>query len=423
MPAKIMTMDEFIEHQGSSGGSGTVLKWREDGSIDVLLHPQAPFVSLWSSSWFTVIKDRETSADKLIFTRFNSYEDEDTVLKKQRFRGDEGEYKVQYPWHSESVSYYGARQHPPVICPFSLLIEWVREHIEAEYIPKDQTIGWLDQIFDIDVPQGGDENATVIHAGGFCNILRSDDLDNDEKAQVRRAGIQLNEAYKEDGKPRMQYVGVVVPYKKPGDGAAVFIEAEALGKAFKKHILDLRDDNEDPRKHPIVFRWKYDDTKSFSAKYDVSVRRNDPILDEHKAALAAEYPKEKLERIIADSNLVELRRSMERWWCHQVIPPWDAIFAPAMKAYEGKPQTKAPEDFDTESAGKGDDKPQGSSEAGGDEEEYACEHCEKPMKGTDSTCPHCGATYDANGVMTPPAPKEAAKPAGRRSRGAAAKSG
>lgn len=449
MPAKVMSMDEFLEHQGSSSGSGTVLKWRDDGQIDVLLHPKAPFVSLWSSSWFAIVKDRETGNDKLIFTRFNSYEDEDAVLKKQRFRGDDGEFHVKYPWHDKSVTYYGARQHPPVICPMSLLIEWVREHIEGEHVPDDQVIGWLDRIFDVDVPKGGDENAAVVHAGGFCNLLRDDDMDDKEKAEVRRAGIRLNEAFREDAKPRMQYVGCVVPYKKPSEGAAVFIEAEALGKAFKKHILDLRDDKRDPRQHPVVFRWKYDEKESFSRKYDVSVRHSDPITDDHLKVLAADYPKEKLERIIADSNLVELRQSFERWWCHKVVPPWDLIFQPAMTAYAGKPQASAPEDFDAKQfEGKAEPGPDrslvqasgpaptivgkeelvakpplvdGSANVG--EEEYECEHCKGAMRGTDLTCSHCGATYDpVTGAMTPPLPKEVAKPAGRRTRGSATKS-
>ena len=59
-------------------------------------------------------------ADKIIFTRFNSYED-DSVLKRARFRGDgkKDDDAHKYPWQSEALNYYGIRENPPVVCPRS----------------------------------------------------------------------------------------------------------------------------------------------------------------------------------------------------------------------------------------------------------------------------------------------------------------
>lgn len=414
MAAKEMSMDDFLAHQGSSGGGGSVLDWKEDGQVSVLLHPKAPFYALWSSSWYRIGKDRDSGKQKLFFGRFNSFEDEE-LLKKQRMRGDDGEFEVQYPWHDRPTSYYGARKFPPQVCPFSLLIEWVREMIETD------KIGWTDRIFDIDVEGGGDESATIIHAGGFTGLFKADELDDKEKAVLRKAHIQLNEAYREEGKPRMQYAGVVIPYAKPSEGPTIFIEAESLGKAFKKHINDLRDDKKDPRYNPVVFVWKYDDSKSFAAKYDVSVRHSEPITEEHQAALAKDYPKEALDRIVGDSNLVELREGFERWWCHDVIPPWDMIFKPAMEKFKGQPCTKSPEEAkESKSEGASDKSDNGSSAPASNENDelYECEHCHGEMAAV-PVCPHCGATYDEAGNMTPPPPKEEPKPAGRRTRGSA----
>lgn len=427
MSAKAMSMEEFLEHTGSDYGGGSVMQWREEGHVDVLLHPSAPFYSVWSHGWFSIYKDRETGKDKIGFTRFNSYEDEKAVLKKQRFRGGDNEFEVQYPWNLDPIAYYGSRKFQPRICPFSLLLEWVREQID-----HTQAISWTDRIFDIDTKEG-DENSVVLHAGGFTGLFSSRDLTDEEKVILKKAGIHRNESFKEEGKARMQYVMCVVPYAKPGDGPIVAIEAEALGKKFKKHITDLRDDKRDPRTQPVVFRWKYDEDKEFSDKYDVAVRVNDPISDECKAALATEYPADKLERIIADSNLVALRNSFEMWWCHKVIPPWDLIFKPSMEFYKGKANALPPvergaeepnsDDEDDSDEGEGE-KVEGGATGGAsvpastedpDDGLVECSHCHKGMGETEMVCPHCGATYDAAGVMTPPAP-----PAPKRTRSSAA---
>ncbi len=423
MPAKELTMEEFLEYSGSESGGGSVLKWKEDKEVDVLLHPKAPYYGVWSHSWYALVQDRETNADKIIFTRFNSYED-DSVLKRARFRGDgkKEDDAHRYPWHSEPVNYYGIRENPPVVCPFSLLVEWVREHIDGS-VPADQQISWLDKIFDVDTASG-DEHSQVIHAGGFTGMFGAKDLTKDELVALKKAGVRRDEAFKESGGARLQYVFCVVPYAKPSEGAVVCIEAEALGKKFKQHIKDLRDDKRDPREQPVVFRWKFDEDKDFSNKYSVAVRINDPITVEHREALAADYPKDKLDRIVTDSNLVLLRRSFEQFWCHKVKPPWDAIFAPAMERYKGKPCALAPEDqegsdADDSSAG-GDEAAAGSDAAAPADEDVQCDNpvCGKAMKLSDPACPHCGAVYAADGSFTLPAPKEAPKP---RSRSAAAK--
>lgn len=423
-----MTMEEFARHEGSSSGSSSILKWKENGQVDLLLHTEAPIYSLWSHSWYALGKDKETDEERLFFVRFNSYEDERRSLRNMRYRldGKKPEHAHQYPWHTEPVRYHGVREFPPEVCPFAFLLEWVREQIETG------KIGWTDKIFDIDV-EGGDENATVIHAGGFCNLFRGD-MTKEEKVQLKKAGVRLDEAYQESGFPRLQYVFVVVPYDKPEGGPVIAIESETIGKKMQKHINDRRDDlgadEGDPRKNPVVFRWEYDESKSFSAKYDVKVRTKTELTDEHRAAIQGEYPRDRLDRLTEDSNLVQLRQGFERWWCHKVVPPWDAIFSVAMERYKGQPVTQDPADFDPDQL-EGDDEGDEEADTGGlpsqadapdaeDDDEVECDHCHQAMPGDATTCPHCGATYDAAGNMTPPPPKEPEKPKTRKSRSAAA---
>jgi hypothetical protein len=440
MPAKALeSMDDFTGHSGSESSGGGILKWREDeeGSVDVVLHTKAPIYAVWSSSWYTVDKDRETGEDKLFFMRFNSMEDE-KILKKQRFRArseaEGNEYAVRMPWHSRSeepVGYVGLRQYPPVICPFSLMVEWVREQVEIG------DLGLVDKIFEFDTGKDG----VVIHAGGFCGLLggKDEDYSKDELTAMRKAGIKRREAYKEDGKPRMQYVICALDYAKPEDGVVVCIEAQALGDKLKKQIKDRKDDlgadEGDPKKTPVVFRWKYDGAQDFAAKYDVQVRTKAEITPEILEAITGEYPKEKVERIIADSNLITLRRSFEEHWCHKkVTPPWDAIFAAAEAAMKGTPAMKDPDEDKPAKGGKSkdeddnegdDDSDQAGDDeqGGGDTDEIECDHCHKGMSETDTTCPHCGATYvindDGSCTMTPPQEKKEEAPK-RRSRAAAA---
>lgn len=411
--SRTMSFDDWMDHKGSSGGGDYLKKWKEDGTVDVVLHPAASPAVVWSHSWYSVVVDKETKKSKMRFTRFNSLESE-RVLTKQRFRRPDG-----------------SREFPPELCPFSLLLEWVRTAIE------DGRMSWVDPIFDIDAGEDG----TTIHAGGFCNLFGRDDLTDDELSELRKAGIRRDEAYTENGAARMQYVLPVVPYDEPVLGCVVAIETQALGDKLKKCIRDRREDlgdeKGDPRKSPVVFRWTYDEKKSFSHKYDVKVISSLPVDPEQlpdkapatqvekitqlQAALNATPPS--IAKLTDPSNLVQLRRSFEKFWAHKVSPPWDELFARAMAAAKGTPAAQDPDDDsedDTDESSETDT----NSAAGGDEE-VACDKCGKGMPETADTCPHCGAKYvmdDTLGhmVLAPEAPPpEPAKPRSRSSAAAA----
>ena len=414
--SRTMSFDDWMDHKGSSGGGDYLKKWKEDGEIDVVLHPAAFPAVVWSHSWYSVFVDRETKKEKLRFTRFNSMESE-KVLTKQRFRRPDG-----------------SREFPPELCPFSLLLEWVRAQIE------EGKISWVEPIFDIAAGEDGE----IIHAGGFCNLFGRDDLSDDELAELRKAGIRRDEAYTENGAARMQYVLPVIPYDEPALGCVVAIETQALGDKLKKCIRDRREDlgeDGDPRNKPVVFRWVFDDKKTFSNKYDVKVMSSLPVsLDQLKddaastlvekitqlqAALESTPPP--INKLTDPSNLVQLRKSFEQYWVCKATPPWDELFARAMAAAKGTPAAQDPADFDTkeiEAAG-GDDEADPSTPAAGapaqDGDEVECDKCHKGMPETADTCPHCGAKYvfdKAEGYMVlAPEPEPAPKP---RSRSAAA---
>ncbi len=440
MPAKALeSMDDFTKHSGSSSGGSGVLSWRDDdqGQVDVVLHTKAPIYALWSSGWYAIVKDREDpEKDKFIYTRFNSMEDE-KILRNQRFRArndkEAEQYRHRYPWHlrgTEPPAYIGSRQYPPVICPLSLLIEWVREQCETS-----EEMGITDKIFEYD----DGEEGVVIHAGCFCGIIggKEDDFSKEEQKAIREAKIKIGEAYKESGFPRMQYVICAVDYENPDTGVQVLIEAQSLGDKLKKQIKDRKEDlgpeEGDPKKKPVVFRFTYDADKDFAAKYDVKVRTKADLTPELLEVISGPWPEDKVRRIVDDSNLVLFRRSLEQHWCHKKLtPPWEAIFKAAEEYAKGTPAMEDPEQqgskpgaSDKDGDGSddqpsSDDQGSGSSDSG-DDDEIACDHCGKGMAADVNTCPHCGATYDEDGKMTPPPPKAEEKKPRSRSEAAAGK--
>lgn len=410
--SRAMNFDDWMNHKGSSGG-GDVLKWKEQGQVDVVLHPGAAPAVVWSHTWYGVGKDKESGKEKLLFKRFNSMESE-RVLQKQRFRRPDG-----------------SREFPPELCPFSLTLEWVRSQIE------EGKISWVDPIFDIAAGEDGE----IVHAGGFCNLFGRDDLTEEELAELRKAGIRRDEAYTENGAARMQYVLPVIPYEEPVLGCVIAIETQTLGDKLKKCIRDRREDlgdeKGDPRKAPVVFRWTFDEKKTFSNKYDVKVISSLPVspdqlkdgapaaqvekLEQLVAALEAQPPS--IQKLVEPSNLVGLRKSFERFWVHAVKPPWDELFARAMAAAKGTPAALDPDHAEDDEAGGEADDTTTSDDAAESADEVACDKCGNGMPETADTCPSCGAKYvydDAKGYMVlapEPKPEEAPKP---RSRSAAA---
>ncbi len=415
--SRTLSFDDWMDHKGSSGGGDYLKKWKDDGTVDVVLHPAAFPAVVWSHSWYAIYVDKETKKEKLRFVRFNSMESE-RVLTKQRFRRPDG-----------------TREFPPEVCPFSLLLEWVRDKIE------DGKISWVEPIFDI----GSGEDGAVIHAGGFCNLFSRDDLSEGELAELRKSGIRRDEAYTENGAARMQYVLPVVPYDEPVLGCVVAIETQALGDKLKKCIRDRREDlgdeKGDPRVAPVVFRWTFDDKKQFSHKYDVKVISSLPIHPDQLPATAPvtqvekltqlqaalEAPPPSIAKLVDPSNLVQLRKGFEKFWAHKIVPPWDELFARAMVVAKGTPAAQDPaehDDVEAEDKGKTTEELAGKleNEILASDEEVACDKCGKGMPETADTCPHCGAKYvmdDKLGHMVL-APEPAPEPVKPRSRSAAA---
>lgn len=413
-------VDNFLGHSTSAGSAGYLKNWKDDGQLNVVLHPRGQIAILWAHRWYRVAKEKDSDKTRLFPMRFNSMEKE-AILKRQHFRNDDG-----------------TREFPPEVCPFSLLLEWVREQIE------DDKINWLDPIFQIQ----SDKEDVDIMAGGFTGLFQSRKLTDDQKAELKKAKVRVDEAYKENGGAKANYVFCVVQYDEPGDGCLIAMEGKALGQKMQKAIRDEQakwkgsktPEKGNPFTNPFVFQWSYDEKGSFDDAYDVVAIPNEsmPITDEIQAVFDEEPPD--LKQIVDPSNVALLRASFEENWVHEVVPPWNDIFGAAEERVKGTPAAELPEDFkfganadpkrDTktpdrsrvDTSGKAPTvvgmktQVQQQNEAVADDD-IACDICHKVMKETEFTCPHCGAAYDPQtGMLLPKTEPPKEEPKRTRSR-------
>jgi len=377
-----MDLDGFITHSGSSSGAGFLERWRDDGEIDVWLHPKAGVAAVWSHSWPRVdpgrAKDGKPATPRVRTSRFNCIERE-AVLKKQRYRIDETD----------------AREFPPLTCPLCRTIEWVRAQIHAK------RLSWVEPLFSFDA---GDPEAdpTVILAGGWCGLFQKakEKYSHDELVELKRAGVARDEAFMMNGYARLQYLLRVIPHADPGEAAVLAYEAQALGDKLKKVIRTRMEDLKekgDPRTYPVAFRWKYDENENFSDRYDVLAVTSLAITPEVRAAMDAAPPS--IEEQLAPGNVRLLRASMEEHCLIQGVP-WDELFGPAERALDEQAGDEPAEEGDDGGYLARDPAPSKSVSAptpappGDDDSMVACDACGTAMPVTEFDCPKCGAKYD-----------------------------
>lgn len=381
MPAKEMSgAEEFLAHKEWSGGGNFLKSWRDDGELAVVMHPKSSILALWNHTWFRFYEDKDKEGkphQKIGLMRFNSMEEHD-LLSKQKKREEDG-----------------SRRYPPVICPFSLLLEWVREQIDEE------RINWTDVIFTFE----GGADFREIHAGGFTGLFGNDNLSDEELVELKKAKIDVDEAFKENCVARLEYIFAIVKYEEPEDGVMTAVERRGLGKEMKKAIKaeiakyakTKTPEKGDPWNTPFVFEWKYDPDGGWDS-YSVVVHREDslpitqPILD----ALKGDVPD--MRQFTEYSNVPLLRASFEEHWSHEVVPPWDEIFKAAEERVKGTDAGKLPTDFahgaSAEADDDSDDAKADDSTASAEEEPIGCDFCHTPMGAKDVKCSGCGAEYD-----------------------------
>lgn len=421
----------FAGHRGGTRGK-FLSKWKEKGSIEVWFHTKELPIAIWRHGipQIVTIKDRDNKKIEVahVWTKNLVCHEEEAVLDSQYFRDRDT----------------GVRNNPPERCGICKLIEWCYQQAvlfeETRDQKKPKGLSFTTPIFRF---EGDDpKETTTLHIGGITNLFGKD-LTDAQKEDLREAKISLKHAWKENAWAKCNYAMLVVDNAHPETGCQIAVEAGLLGDRVKKVIeAELEDNETDIQRSPYAIKWKYLENESeFNKKYDaVPLRKLKPskrILEIIRGE-APELPDD----LTTPFNQQAVRSSLER---HCLLPkgtvPWDVLFPSEdqSKAWEVEDEeaekAAAIADAEEVSEEEGDDEPSDADEDAAtsddededeEEEEFACdnEKCGKPVKASDTVCPHCGFKFEVDGEEEAAAePEPAPKPMRSRSEALAAKSG
>jgi hypothetical protein len=312
-------IDGFTRHRTSSRASDLIIKnddWKK-GGLRLWLHTKAPIASVWHHQFFKVIEKREDKAKLPIFFKWNCWEDEKVNVDRFKRRRD------------------GSRTNPPKDCPFCLLIEEVRLAVAS------RALRWTDEILKFE----GDNRADtkLIRAGDFWGAFSSRDLDDDEIADLRRAGVNRNEAWKTALTPKCEYVFCGADDDNLGDGCRIIVPPGIMGERMQDAIVREQKrngrDKGNPRLNPYLFEWTHDDrAKVAKDSYRVDVLGKAPTDEVLKIIRDTEPPD--TSDLIAWGDADELRALLEghsvldaRLW----IPMLDKAFPTRADSPKGDP--------------------------------------------------------------------------------------
>jgi hypothetical protein len=388
------SLQGFIEHRSTDRSGGFLGNWksRAGSKVNVFLHTKILPISLWRHGLpkFFVKEDDDGEALVRVFSDNLNCWEEERVLKRQ--------YKYDN----------GKREIPPVACPLCLLIEAVKKLID------DEKIGWTAPLFRFigDDPK----ESVVIHAGGFIGEY-NDDCDEKEKTVLKKAGISLSTAWKENCRAKMSYVFYVVDADHVDKGVQVAIETGLLGDKVKDVISDavesLGEDKGDFRKHPYAIQWKHlpDETLP-NKKYKATRLERVLLTPEIEKLIRGDKPDYK--NVVKPFSRSEIRARLEKACDKAVreIIPWDDVFE-RVRPNDGDGDDVAKDAGETRVSPDRQRAPEvGQVAATEDDEVVACDDgagggCGKAMSLSDPKCPHCGLVYEveAKEPEPPPPPK------------------
>jgi hypothetical protein len=436
--ARSLSLDEFLNHQtkNNSGKTPYLRGWRKRNPprVDICLHKTAKTHAIWQHNLPRVVEVDDKMGGKTLkvwSNAWNCHEDESVLVKQFKRDRDTGERNV-----------------PPVICPLCLLQESLRS------LYAQGKIGFTEEVFRW---VGDDpEESVSLTLGGLLGMYGKDYLSDEEKKATRKAGIRLDEAWRENMVARCNYLFVVVDNDAPEDGVQVAFENTGLGDKVKEVIFDkITAEGEDgnPIQNPYVIRWEHhSNAKEPNKKYKAIAMsaKVAPVKEATLELIEGEAPD--VSHLLQKGDVVKLRADLEE---HCVLPdpsiiPWDDIFLPSelasdsgdpsddetdevpepapvnkpvavarkpvssasskAKEAEPEPSQKAPTTRRKKVAPVPEPEPE--PEPGAAEELIACEECGHMMSVYDAVCERCGAEYEVEPrpESKPDKPAKPAKP-------------
>lgn len=393
-----LTPEQFTEHDPSAGGGGAWLKdWKERGKIVVWPHPAAKLVSVWRHSWYTEdVRSDEDGGDNplktIVYTNFPSFENE-RVNSKQFFIDKES----------------GEREHPPIICPFAIMLDWVRLRI------FNGELDMCEELFKF----GDDEDAKIVYAGGALGMFNSRKLSDKERERIRKkTGVTQDKAFQQNMRAQQQYLMAVVPHDpEVGTSTVIAQLAAGLGKEIKSKIDDrVNDLGEQEGRYnntPHAFEWRYHKDRTPDKRYEAKPRTITDSFEmpEHVTEAFSQDPPD-IRGAITPYDLHRFRLELEKFSVIEM--PIAEFFRPIEEHFEidttqsemgdeeeeeEAPAKKRPSEVKgkTKAVEEEEEEAEAEEESDDDVQPYAtseCSVCQAPMADTDTKCKKCGSEYE-----------------------------
>lgn len=374
---EFQSVDDFLNYKGSENSGAKRLKnWKEKGYLNFWLHTKQFPCAVWYHSLPELVvrtkKDDPSVTMKNVWSRSHVCWEDETVLKKQRFRNANGE-----------------REHPPKRCGLCRLNEAIRAMIRSGQI-KD-----TDVLFRFEGSDKPEENR-VLHAGGLTGYWGRD-LDDATKSRLAQHGIYMGNApgrpgvWAQSSVAKLSYIFVGVDNDDVTAGLQTAVQSQLIGDKVKREINNQiaseGGDRGNPFVNPYCIQILYkSQEKKFDDKYDARRVNRFQLTPQIEALIRGDKPD--LSRFTKKFDQSLMRAMMEE---HATDIgkrlPWDEIFAvrnePAapFEAPPVKTQVQVPAAVPAATAGP---------------EMIPCDDCGTLMREDQTKCPKCGAVYEVD---------------------------
>lgn len=359
------SVDDFLKHRSSARGGGFLKNWkkREPPRFDAWMHTACIPLAFWAHN-FPIVK---TIADK------NS-DDGKTVVWGENYVCHEQEdvLKAQYKYDGD-----GNREKPPMHCPLCRMIEEIRTLVD------EGKLSWVKPVFRFE----GDEDERVLRSGAIYGAYDRDDFDDDEKAELKKAGIKfqgMDGVWRDKAMSKCSYAFAVVDNDAPGDGVQITTETTLLGEKVKGVIEDTReslndDDMGDPFKNPYCIRWIHAPKElQFNKKYAAKRMESIKITPEIDALIHSKPVPDLHKQCATPFDIPTMRAFLEEHCLINDLLDWDDIF----NVPGAKKSKKRPADDDAEEAAPPKKKPRPVADE--DDEPAPKKKAKKPADDDDS---------------------------------------
>lgn len=390
---EFQSVDDFLNYKSSEfSGSKRLKNWKEKGHLNFWLHTKQFPCAVWYHPLPELVvrtkKDDPTVTLKNVWSRSHACWEDESILKKQRFRNQNGE-----------------REHPPKKCGICRLLEAIRAYMRAGRI-KD-----TDVLFRFEGSDKPEENK-VLHAGAMTSIWKRDDLDDATKARLAASGIFMGNApgrpgaWSQNATAKLNYIFVGVDNDDLESGLQTAVQSQLVGDKVKREINNQiaseGGDKGNPFINPYVIQLVYKpEEKKFDDKYEVRRINRFPLTESIETLIRGEKPD--LKRYTEKFNQQAIRAMLEEHATEIGKKlPWDKIFDVQVAA---APDASEPPRTRVQVPAAPAPSPAQASKAPPPADTIPCDDCGHPMGKDETKCGKCGAVYEVDA-----APPQAASP-------------